>query len=94
VAAAEDDEAGGDGGAGDGDGVGGGVGGAPASSSDAKAGESLCWVAAAACERCDARTSAEWTSDIILGALGTAALPDDTMRLMSACNRRASLVRN
>jgi hypothetical protein len=86
VFADADDNAGGGGG-----GVGGGT---PASRREANGGVSLCCAAVEACKRCDAYISeglAEgFTSDVILGALGTAALPGDSKRLMSACNRRAS----
>lgn len=68
----------------------GGGGATSASSRVAKGCVSLCWLALAACKRCDADMSEEVTSDVILGALDTAALPEGNMRLMSACNRRAS----
>lgn len=71
---------------------GGGAGGISASSREAKGCVSLCWLAADACERCIASIieELELTSDVILGALGTAALPGDNKRLTCACNRRAS----
>jgi hypothetical protein len=65
-------------------------GGVPASSSSAKGCALPCWVALALCDRCGTDMSEDVTSDEILGALDTATLPEGNMRLMSACNRRAS----
>jgi hypothetical protein len=60
---------------GDGCGGVGAGGGALASSSMPKGCESICWLVADACNRCDdASESVALTSDVILGALGTVAL--------------------
>ena len=48
-----------------------------ASRRSAKGCESVCWPAALACERCICSADAALTSDMILGALDTAALPGD-----------------
>lgn len=69
---------------------GGGGGGMSASRREAKVCVPLGCGAVEGCERGDALIIEELTSDVIPGALGTAALPEDNKRLMSACNRRAS----
>ena len=78
------------------EGAGGGEGGGGISAlrREAKVCVSLCCGAVEGCERGDALIIEELTSDVIPGALGTAALPEDNKRLMSACNRRASAARH
>jgi hypothetical protein len=77
------------------EGTGGGEGGGvSASRREAKVCVSLGWAAVEGCERGDALIIEELRSDVIPGALGTAALPEDNKRLMSACNQRASSARH
>ena len=69
--------------------------GALASSSAAKGCELFCWLVADACCRWVAASErVVLASDAMLGVLGTAALLETTLRLMSACNLRASAARN